>query len=287
MTTMKTPQPSSLESRRPFPSSRLGVGANDKKKTTTATSSLIEASARLLQVGKRKRRPEEDDDGEEVDDKDDEDEGRTAIADNSIAVDRQELTAKAENIHKQQVTKKKKKNDKKQRLGLAAAAAAANGSEMIPIQAVNGDSVEQELTEPDKTGPTSTAEASNFQGRKRTKKRSRQKNIYKDTRPMHGKPLHLQLGTSQFQGRPMTAETRAKLNIPLTLEKKKTKTTLKAMSALRQPEKLAVEDWLVLQDNQSDNEKQVKMIDGHNEAAKQTHSSRRRRKPKYKNLVHA
>ena len=42
--------------------------------------------------------------------------------------------------------------------------------------------------------------------------RSRQKNIYKDKREK--KPDHLVVGNKDYKGRPLTAETRAKLNLP-------------------------------------------------------------------------
>ena len=48
---------------------------------------------------------------------------------------------------------------------------------------------------------------------KRRKVRSKQKNIRKDTRGMHEKPKHLRVGASNYQGRPLTDETRAKLNL--------------------------------------------------------------------------
>jgi len=56
--------------------------------------------------------------------------------------------------------------------------------------------------------------------KKRRKVRSRQKNIYKDRRDRGEKPSHLVPGNKDYRGRPLTAETRAKLN----LEKRTTTT---------------------------------------------------------------
>ena len=60
--------------------------------------------------------------------------------------------------------------------------------------------------------PTATHNNNKKNKRKRLKVRSRQKNIRKDTRPDHAKPLHLQLhgrpSFQPYQGRPLTAETR-------------------------------------------------------------------------------
>ena len=50
---------------------------------------------------------------------------------------------------------------------------------------------------------------------KHKKIRSKQKNIRKDTRRAMDKPSHLILGRSDYAGRPITPETRSKLNMPM------------------------------------------------------------------------
>ena len=50
--------------------------------------------------------------------------------------------------------------------------------------------------------------------RKKPKVRSKQKNIKKDSRPSSQKPEHLRIGTKEYAGRPLTAQTRSFLSIP-------------------------------------------------------------------------
>jgi len=52
-----------------------------------------------------------------------------------------------------------------------------------------------------------------IKGRKR-KVRSKQKNIRKDSRPLSAKPQHLRLGNKHYAGRPLTQETRKRLDLP-------------------------------------------------------------------------
>lgn len=47
----------------------------------------------------------------------------------------------------------------------------------------------------------------------RTKTRSKQKNIRKDTRTNDAKPVHLQIGSKDYNGRPITKETKANLKL--------------------------------------------------------------------------
>lgn len=49
---------------------------------------------------------------------------------------------------------------------------------------------------------------------KRKKKRSRQKNIRKDKRPLDQRPAHLRVGDPEFNGRSLTPETRKVLGLP-------------------------------------------------------------------------
>lgn len=49
---------------------------------------------------------------------------------------------------------------------------------------------------------------------KRKKKRSRQKNIRKDKRPLDQRPAHLRVGDPEFSGRTLTSETRKVLGLP-------------------------------------------------------------------------
>ena len=49
---------------------------------------------------------------------------------------------------------------------------------------------------------------------KKRKVRSKQKNIRKDSRPLSAKPEHLRLGNPRYSGRPLTQETRQRLDLP-------------------------------------------------------------------------
>jgi hypothetical protein len=160
---------------------RLGVGAKPSK--ATALSQPI--SNRILQVGKKRQIDQDDEDAaivpQDDDDDDEEDVGRTAIS-----------TSKTVIIN-QTITEPKKKKGKKERQQVTGEQPAASTSEKVKftIDRTGGD------------GPK----------RKRPKIRSKQKNVVKDTRPT--KPLHLQAGHKDYQGRPLTVATKTKLNLPI------------------------------------------------------------------------
>jgi hypothetical protein len=56
--------------------------------------------------------------------------------------------------------------------------------------------------------------------RKRTKTRSKQKNIRRDHREQDKKPIHLQFGSKEYRGRPLSKETKNVLNISAAPKKK-------------------------------------------------------------------
>jgi hypothetical protein len=193
---------------------RLGLGADagaKEEKDSKAVSASNPLTKRLLQVGTKRKlsqkrdaddydddNDDEQPDKEKDDDEDGEDEGgRTAIEERvptALPVSAATLAKEAAEL---KATSKKKKKGKKERQKEDADAAEA---------APKDESQEVEEEAPDNEAPK----------RKRTKIRSRQKNIYKDTRAE--KPSHLIPGKHDYKGRPMTLETRKRLNLPLEKE---------------------------------------------------------------------
>lgn len=156
---------------------RGGVGLS----TTSRQNDVDVVQKRLMQVGKRKRH-EDDSDGENDDSGEEDEEGRTAIRD------------RKQKKEQPVPEKKQKKKGKKERQR------AKEDTEPAPPTDIEvSNSIDE--TKPKK--------------KHRKKVRSRQKNIYKDTRRMHEKPEHLRkIGSHHYRGRPMTPATRAKLKLP-------------------------------------------------------------------------
>jgi hypothetical protein len=192
---------------------RLGLGADAgarEEKDSKAVSASNPLTKRLLQVGTKRKLSQkrdaddyDDDNDDDQADKDDDDDdgdeegGRTAIEERAPTVALVSAAILAKEAAELKAASKKKKKGKKERQKEGADAAE-----------VAGKDESQEATEdaPDNGAPK----------RKRTKIRSRQKNIYKDTRAE--KPSHLIPGKHNYQGRPMTLETRKRLNLPLEKE---------------------------------------------------------------------
>jgi hypothetical protein len=172
---------------------RQGVGSNAvKKDLRTGTVGRI-----LLKVGKKRNRSEEE---EEEDDEEeslshennDEDEGRTAIAEKSAP----KVLVTAPFIEIRRPSKKKKGKKERQ-------------AEMSQHPQQSEEAAPMEVAV-----ENNISEAASKAKHKKRKVRSRQKNIYKDTRLAQYRPSHLILGRPDYQGRPLTAETRVKLNLP-------------------------------------------------------------------------
>lgn len=181
---------------------RHGVGSSTTKhvKSTSADDTI----GRVLKVGKRRLPEEADEQLEEGavshdSDEEQEEEGRTAIAEKSIKVP---VAAVAPVDTKQ--SKKKKKKGKKERQAEQQASQPNGEGTAAPVAEgkVEADNTQEPIEEDSQKAK-----------RKRHKVRSRQKNIYKDKRLTQHKPGHLIPGRAEFQGRPLTAETRAKLNL--------------------------------------------------------------------------
>jgi hypothetical protein len=186
--------------------SRLGLGASVAPKSSNEAGgdwSNNENARKILNVGKRKRNNDnlEDEDLEGDEQKivsdDDEEEGRTSAGKEKTSVNQSENSVS--------IGQKKKKKGKKERMAAAAAAAA---------QTVMKEDNDQSKSEEIAGNGDQESEAAKKNKRKKPKIRSRQKNIRKDNRRGMDKPDHLIVGRPKYAGRPMTPETRAKLNLP-------------------------------------------------------------------------
>ena len=178
----------------------LGLGATTSAK---ARSNEHGMNKRILQVGRKRQRDVSDDDDKssEVSGEDqEEDLGRTAIDQNQPST----VPVSAVALAKEVVAgRKKKKKGKKERALDRATKERQEDDAVATRDEEPNDSNEKSLDSEGVDGKSKK--------RKRRKVRSRQKNIYKDKREK--KPEHLVPGNKNYQGRPLTAETRTKLNL--------------------------------------------------------------------------
>ncbi|KAL3945522.1 MAG: hypothetical protein SGBAC_000421 [Bacillariaceae sp.] len=191
---------------------RSGVGSAPL--VSSAQQSSKELSKRLLAVGTKRSRKNRDAadeeeeysndnrDAEEEDDDGEEDAGRTGISSKEESVAKSKKSESLDEIP----PSKKKKLGKKERQRLKEEA--DKQKEKAIHKQETGESTKN--TNPEDVGEVTNAKKSKP---KRRKVRSRQKNIRKDTRAMGEKPKELRVGASNYQGRPLTDETRAKLNL--------------------------------------------------------------------------
>lgn len=218
-------------------SKRKGVGASLTSPSQVGESDLHK---RVLQIGrkKRKKQAEEDeeedfdehsrnrraphagsktdrhkhhlDDDEEEED-DEEDVGRTAINGESKRV--ATASSVTENLPnssgKQKKKKKLGKRERQTQKDTNEETVDEKDNDTVPTKqdVLCGSKGNDGTQHPDGEGDDSK----NSKKRKRRKVRSRQKNIRKDNRAT--KPTHLVPGSADYRGRPLTAETRKRLNI--------------------------------------------------------------------------
>lgn len=180
---------------------RQGVGSAATKQVTISSSSDNTIGG-VLKVGKRKRREAEDelDDQSttslvESDEDNGEEEGRTAIAE-KLAKTTADLVTAVNQLTKKKGKKERQAKEQASKASLVEEDVAPTEGDATVVAAEDDDKDEAEKVK-----------------RKRRKVRSRQKNIYKDKRMSQHKPRHLVPGRQEFKGRPLTAETRAKLNL--------------------------------------------------------------------------
>jgi hypothetical protein len=188
---------------------RRGVGS---AAAPAANETQSDWTKKVLKVGRKKRgRIEDDDDGSDDDaekkahDSNDEEEetGRTGIAPKEAAkrADAGTLVNDEEKPKKKLGKKERKKQQEEEQAREALKEKeqgddSETGKDTKEIMLVDGEANARQKTKS-----------------KRRKIRSRQKNIYKDNRET--KPDHLVVGNrKKYQGRPLTTETRTKLNLP-------------------------------------------------------------------------
>jgi hypothetical protein len=181
---------------------RLGVGATAG--TNTSKNALAEADwtrsgkKKILSVGKRH---EEDDDDVIGHDSSSDDEGRTSAVKErkrkivSVVNDNSDGAAADADAPKH----KKKKKGKKER----------NASRADDQDKSNDSSEAKNLIET----AVETSEDVERKKPKRKKTRSKQKNIRKDNRCESERPSYLNVGSSGYAGRPLTAATKEKLGL--------------------------------------------------------------------------
>jgi hypothetical protein len=189
---------------------RLGVGVPSQQ--ANKETSGLDFGKRILQVGKKRglQQQAEDDEVNEKSDHDsdeEEDLGRTSIVETTLK--KQKTTAPSnEPLTSKKRKQKKTKNDK--------ASKVADTDSQDDLVNTNDMSSNDALgLVIDRTGidlESVAAESAKPNLRKRKKVRSRQKNIYKDKR--EHKPEHLIPGSKNYKGKPITPETRKKLNLP-------------------------------------------------------------------------
>jgi hypothetical protein len=168
---------------------RGGVGA------VVTTPLKDHLSKRLLRVGSKRSRDEEDEDDEvetrDEDDGLDDEAGRTGIP----------AKEKKKPKYVDAPPHGGKKLGKKERQRIQQKQESSQSTDIDVIKETSTDD-KKNKEEMKKTKP------------KRRKVRSRQKNIYKDSRSIDEKPKHLVVGASNYKGRPLTEETRDKLSLP-------------------------------------------------------------------------
>jgi hypothetical protein len=233
---------------------RRGVGSTLAPKTQN--QDLI--SKRVLKVGSKRNR-DDDDDEEDVtakeDDDDEEDAGRTAITpkERAVNVNAPEKEQVKVVANKEGGSKKLGKKER-ERVKKEAEETAAAGTETKNEDMEDTGVAEEEEDDNNKKGG---------QKKKRRKIRSKQKNVYKDSRSLEEKPKHLVPGKRLYQGRPLTSETRTKLGLPP--PKPRQYEAPAPINTSDKGIKLAVEDLL-------------------DDAKPSQKASKKKKRPKYKNL---
>ena len=268
---------------------RLGVGAtrDDAKNALSASNPLTK---RLLQVGMKRKLAQEADDAH-VDDADagvddtvpvdreedgEEDGGRTAISERTAVT----VAVAVATANAAETAGKRKKKGKKERQKATEEAAQAQALLSTAAQAAAEGSASEQPTEVTAQAETAANQEPPSNKSKRRKIRSRQKNIYKDNRKE--KPSHLVPGQRHYQGRPLTTETRQKLNLPESVGKQKddswTSSWVSDQNQQQQPEHEDAVDAMPLAVDAAENNIAV------DETVKKPKKKRSKSSSKYKNL---
>lgn len=213
---------------------RAGLGLETKKgKDKEAT---VEGSVGTLQKllagkgkkSKRQREQEEDDaaanKGQQQQDEDEDDDGDLVGSKARVFAASSPKPPVATTIATVQAEGPKKKRRKKKKKGTGNPAEGQDTAGQASAPAVPSNAAHVTEAKPagaplqkqkDEQHPGGEEEAGEPRRRKRTKKRSKQKNIRRDKRSMDQRPAHLQEGHESFTGRVMTDETRRHLGLPV------------------------------------------------------------------------
>ena len=235
---------------------RRGVGSTVAPKTQD--QDLI--SKRVLKVGSKRNRDNDDEEEdvtakeEDDDDDDDEDAGRTAITPKERPVNVNAPEKEQVKVANKEGGSKKLGKKERERVKKEAEEAAAAGTD-TKNEDMEDTGVEEE------EGDDNNEKGS--KKKKRRKIRSKQKNVYKDSRSLEEKPKHLVPGKRLYQGRPLTSETRTKLGLPA--PKPRHYEAPVPMNTSGKGIKLAVDEFL-------------------DDAKPSPKSSKKKKRPKYKNL---
>mmetsp|Transcript_6312 Transcript_6312/g.9714 ORF Transcript_6312/g.9714 Transcript_6312/m.9714 type:complete len:279 (+) Transcript_6312:165-1001(+) len=238
----------------------VGVGSTTVRKSKT--------NMQLMSIGKHKKYNEEDRE-EEIFDYEPEEDGRTAITIDTLT--------KEQKMDANFGVKKKKKDKKKRRKEADTKAKKDYNSGLLHER--EDKAKDEEIKEDCLDEGEKTANEEAPKKRQRIKKRSRQKNIRKDTRPAEARPAYLQLGSKKYTGRPLTDETLAILKMPKRMAKVK-KNDKRAFQDFSNT-KLAIED--LMKGSNRDFNKPTPVL--HPKYSKGEKLHKKRRKPKYKNLI--
>ena len=281
---------------------RLGVGAAAKPIKPSV------APTNLMKIGNKKRN-HGDDDAEMIpdiyDEDNEEDVGRTGIV-SDLPEHNDPADVISSSTRKRKKAKKKSgKKERQQLMRDKELAIQTSSSEVEPVtpsgtqNASVGDTVTRDNQHvQDSTGNKKESVKSKGslsqekQTRKRRKVRSRQKNIYKDNRPPDQKPDHLVPGGYEYKGRPITAETRAKLNKKQGITDGNKSSTMESMSSNwvdDNDEQVQGDNGVPIFNVKEANSVAVSVVKGNdshsNGAIKRGASTmKKQKKPKYKNI---
>ncbi|KAG5182442.1 hypothetical protein JKP88DRAFT_263258 [Tribonema minus] len=216
----------------------LGAEARPKMKQSDVRDSKANGALLKKLSKKRRRAGEYDSDAVAAAETSDDDEAGKSRTRSIAQKKRPSPPAAAAASQSARDARTSKKQKKKKSKGSGGDAASAKASESAAYAGDDGEEVgeaalhhDASTAEPDDQAAAAAATSgaaanhanasySNVDGdgqaaqRKRTKTRSRQKNIRRDKRDTAQRPAHLQPGSDDFRGRAMTDETRQRLGLP-------------------------------------------------------------------------
>jgi hypothetical protein len=202
---------------------KLGLGASrvvDEEEQKSSELMRKGATGKLMRMVNRSKQQDEDDNSVddtsdcEVDDEIEEEGRNSAFKDGSTSKKRSDILGSGSDAVKK-LTKKSRKRVGRDTNPINAegdAIVSSEGEKYVTNNDLNATNKAEDTNHVNDAVDGEEMEVTTNRG-KRPKKRSRQKNIRKDTRG-HNRPGHLIPGRSDFSGRGLTAETRKAMNLP-------------------------------------------------------------------------